>query len=218
MKELESPLEKGKWFRRMRLSGRLAFAGATVALGCLAYLAMLILDLTDTEPRDIPLPATNVDETERLENRVRAFLQALRQRAPTAPLVLSAADLNTLVSIHPGLRDWRGHLRIDLNGEQARARTSVRLEKLHISLFSKRYFNGVVAFSISFDHGVLRVFATEIRNDRRRLPQLLMHLVKRKNLAEAINEDPRFSLTLENIQTITVSRGKLAITQLPLTD
>lgn len=188
-----------------------SLAGFSLVI-CIGSLCALIIRLTEPGPRRIPVEPLSREESDLVEDRVLAFQHALHQQMQPPPLVLSTREFNGMLAFHPGLKSVRGRLRVNLDAETPEVQVSFRLKELNLAIFGHRWFNGFIKFTLDMRKGLLAIHACEIRANGHAVPGWLMEFIGLKNLAGVVNEDARFELALEKIETISAGAGRLIIT------
>jgi hypothetical protein len=105
----------------------------------------------------------------------------------------------------------KGKLYVTLSGQQIEGQMSVPMEEIGLPIFRGRYLNGTGTFNISLHNGQLRLGATSFVVKGKRIPQLYMDQIRKQNLAEGINSQPRAAAALDRLQEIKVQDGKLLL-------
>jgi hypothetical protein len=157
------------------------------------------------------LPAAHVPpaQLDELQSRVAAFELALRYGQPTPSLALTADEINILLETNPGLQPFKDKLRVSIVDGHLEGLISISLADLGLPFLRARHLNGKAIFTVLLEHGRLRVVADQIYLKGKPLPALMMRRVRQQNLAEKVNQDPRASIALEQLQAIEVKDGKL---------
>lgn len=176
----------------------------------------LVVSVTDTAPAALPQVQLSEAELSELRQRLRDFQQAIRQQRATEPLVLSADEINALVETLPAAKAFQGRVHFTISNNQPYGQISMRLSELGAPLYRQRYLNGVGRFSIHLENGTLRINATDFQVDGRSLPEVYLRRIRRINLAQEVNDDPRASMALEKLHEIKFQDDRLVI--VPRTD
>lgn len=189
---------------------------ALVVVGVATFLGMraakkMIGEYTDAAPKPLPEVSLTPAEMQALQDRLNDFQQAVRQGRAEQPLRLSSDEVNALISTSPAGEAFRGRVHVQLEGSTPRAQLSLPLDELGLPVFKGRYFNGTATFEISLHDGFLRVSPTDLNANGRRLPGIYLDKIRKLNLAEKVNADPRASLALENIRSVEVKDGQLVV-------
>ena len=122
----------------------------------LHYVKTLVNRYTDTKPMELPAVQMS-PEAAQVKERFESFQQAVRERRATKPLVLSADDINALITSGGEQQGWKGKVYVSLDGDQLKGELSVPLRDVGLSMFAGRYLNGSATFNLSFRDGRLSV-------------------------------------------------------------
>ncbi len=185
------------------------------ALLGLHQLKKMVYQYTDSGPSPMPAVQMSPEQIEKVRQRVEDFRDAVRTGRDTAPLELSAEDVNALIDLDPDFRQMKGKLHVAIEGSQLKGRLSMPLTELGLPRFRGRYLNGTAALGISFRDGVLQVFAQELTVKDKPLPMVYMDVIRKHNLAEKIEQEPRAAAALKQLQAIQVKDSRLIITPKP---
>ena len=177
----------------------------------LYYARKMFNDFTETKPATLPAVRLSRPEIEQLQQRIDNFRQAVRQSKPTGPLNLTADELNALIATDADLKALNGKLYVTLSGNQIEGQLSVPMEAVGLSLFKGRYLNGTGKFALSIHNGRLRLYVLSFVAKGRPIPTVYMDEIRKHNLAEGINSDPRAAAALDWLENIKVQDGKLIL-------
>jgi hypothetical protein len=177
----------------------------------LRYAKGLVSQLTDERP--MQLPTVHLPETQlfQLHDRVNTFRETVRDGDATAPLTLSADELNALIETDPALAVLKNHLYVSIDGNQLRAQISFPAEDLGLVRLRGRYVNANGIFDVALTNAELKITAESLTVRSKPLPRNIMREVAAENLADKFNQDPRTGAGLKKIQAIEVKDGKLVI-------
>ncbi len=175
----------------------------------LHQLRRMLRKYTDTKPMTMPAVEISAAKLDELQRRVELFRDDLRVGRPTAPLALSSDEINALIQHDPEFKTLKEKAFVTLSGRQLEAQISVPMQQLGLPRFRGRYFNGTGVFSLSLRNGVLDARAEELMVKGQPLPPMYMNAIRRQNLAESANDNPRTSVGLNMLQSIEVRDGKL---------
>jgi hypothetical protein len=177
------------------------------------YAKKMFTELTDSKPMPLPAVTLSKDQIAEVQRRVDAFRSAIREQSATAPLELTADEINALIANDPDLQELKGKLYVIIDGDQLKGQISIRMEDLGLPLFKERYFNGTGTFKLTFRDGILRITPeTLLAKGGRPIPPTYMEPVRKTNLAHDLNTNPRAVTALEKLQDIRVQGGKLILT------
>ena len=194
----------------------LAFAVMLLIGGLLAFLTVRfvknqITAFTDSAPMTLPKVEMADAEFERLEQRVTTFGKALQQGNPAEQLLLTERDINALLTRKPEVKIWADKVYVSLNDNQIKGQVSIPLQGLNW-IAKNRYLNGVAAFNVSLENGVLIVTAKEIKVKGKPLPETFMSRLRQENLAKDAYKDPKNAEVIRKLDRIEVKDGRVIIT------
>jgi hypothetical protein len=181
----------------------------------LRHLRRMINDFTEATPMVMPAVQMSAAEIEQVRDRVTAFQQAVSQGRATSPLELTADEVNALVATDPNYRALKGKAYVSITNGVLKSLVSAPLDQLGLSAFKGRYLNGEVVIRLSFQNGVLEVYAESVHVKGKPIPSIYMNRLRQQNLAAGINKDSRTSAALEKLEKIQVEDGKLIIVPQP---
>jgi hypothetical protein len=78
-----------------------------------------------------------------------------------------------------------------------------------------RYLNANGKFAVIFRDGVLRVFPQSLEVKGKPLPEVYMKRLRKHNLVDRLNSDPRATAALETLDEIQIKDGKLVLVPKP---
>jgi hypothetical protein len=160
--------------------------------------------------RPDPLPEVTLSPAHRRDLFVRmaTFRTALESRRVAAPLTLTADEVNALVAVAPGLG---GKVRVEIEGDEVRARFCLPLEDLGFPRMRGRFLNGTSVLNLSIVEGELVVSPEAIEVRAGRLPEAVMARLRKANLARLAFRDPRVAKSLRKLSGVEVRRGIVEI-------
>jgi hypothetical protein len=148
-------------------------------------------------------------EAAQVQTKVTAFKDSVASGTATQPLVLSARDLNGLISMSPELSQIRDKLFVNIENGLARAQVSIPLN--NIRFLGGRYLNGAGTFKTTFNEGNLRVSLDRIEVNGRQIPETIMGSIRNVNFAQKLNDDPQISAILKKVSSVRIEEGNVAI-------
>jgi hypothetical protein len=198
--------------------------------GCLTFTACFILFLvlllaglyqfrkvvylyTDASPMSLPTLNMTAEQMDAVHRRVDAFKDAVNAGRSTAPLVLTADDINALVQTDPDFKAFKGRLYVTaLEDGKGKLMGSVRLGDIGSVVFRNRYLNGTATIGVSFQNGILGITPEELTTKSKPLPGQVMDKIRSMHISSRVNDDPRASVALNRLQSIEIRDGKLILT------
>jgi hypothetical protein len=201
--------------------GCLFFGGVVAAVLLLviflgAYLGLrfakgVVNQLTDTHPMTLPTAQMPEAQLYQLHDRVETFREALDEGKPTAPLELSADEINALIATDPNLAALKNHLYVAIESNQLSAQISFPAEDLGLDALRGRYVNASGDFHVALATNELQITAESLSAKGKPVPRHVMKQLSGQNFARKMNEDPKASAALKKFQAIEVRDGKLII-------
>jgi hypothetical protein len=167
---------------------------------------------TDSQPMPLPEVSITPAALDQLLRRVEDFRDDLRAGRVTAPLVLSADEVNALIAHDPELKAVKGKFYVMLNGHQLKAQVSLPMEDLGLSHFRGRYLNGTVSLELALHNGILYAYAQDFAVKDKTIPAAYMNVVRRQNLAAPANDNARASVALNLLKSIEIKSSELIVT------
>ncbi len=171
----------------------------------------MLNEYTELHPVQLPALQMSKSEIEALQERVAAFQQGIRQHRPTAPLALTADDLNALIATMPAGEPFRGKIYFRIEGNRLKGDLSLPMASLGLGIFKGRYLNGTAIFQLELRDGHLQFSPQSLLVKGKMPPKPYMDMIRRENLAQKLNADPRVSMGLDQLQSIHVENGKLVL-------
>jgi hypothetical protein len=165
-----------------------------------------INDYTDSQPAPIEAVTYASAERAELQRRLDDFKKALDAGKADQDLVLSAADLNALITENPQLK---GKLFVIIDDDQLQGKVSIPLEDIGPFKLKGRYLNGVGTFHAVLTNSVLDVRLDDIVVKSNALPAVLVGELKKQNLAKDYQATPEQKANLSKFESIVVKDGKV---------
>jgi hypothetical protein len=182
-------------------------------MGYVGYrkLSTFVDQFASQEP--MPLAPLNFTEEQkgRMQLRLREFAEGLRTGHPEKPLVFDGEDLNLLLHSSEQFRRLADHVRLRIENGEVKGQISLRFGDLGAPVFPDRYLNGEGSFKVSLREGRLIVSPSELTVNGKPLPEKYLAAMQQENLAQAANDSPEFSTTLEKLESIEVEGSTLKV-------
>jgi hypothetical protein len=168
---------------------------------------------TSKQPATFPASTLSAEQMEQLRQRTHTFQDAVRAAEPSPPLSLSSEDLNALLTIEPALQPFTNRIHISgLADQSIKAQISVPLDKVRFPLMKGRFINGDATFKVSITNGTAILHVEQVIVRDRPFPDRFMDMLRERNLATELNNNPRASVALNRLKSIEVKDGKLVLT------
>jgi len=167
-----------------------------------------IADFTETTPAQIEKVEYSRVQTDAMQERLATFKQALDGGTNLLELILTADDLNALISTQRELKD---RLFVKIDGDQVRGEISMPLNNLGPLKLNGRYLNAAVTFKITLANGSLDVRLQDAQVKGRPLPSMVLSEFKKNNLAQEYQKDPKVAADLEKFDAVQVTNGTVIL-------
>ena len=171
----------------------------------------LVNEYTDTQPMVLPTVQMSQAEIDKLKQRWQAFEEAVRAQRPTAPLVLTADEVNALIASGPDKQSLKGKVYVSFDDDRVKGELSLPLQEIGWKMVKGRYLNGSGIFNVSLQHGVFSVAPQTIEVKGKAVPDLYMQAIRNQNFAAALTNQPNATALMQGLQDIQVKDGKLIV-------
>ena len=152
------------------------------------------------EPLSVPVVHYPDADYAALNKRIDTFLTNARAGRTNAQLLLSANDLNAMISRSA----FSNHVHIALQDGNVRGKLSVPFELLGMPLFSGRYLNGEGLISVGCYHGTLVVNLQDVSVGGVGLPEHYLEWIRKQNFTRDIGTNAATQESLEHVARIGV--------------
>lgn len=189
----------------LAVAGLLCLAAVT---GAYFWAKRVLNTYTSTTPaplEKVEYPAAQMDE---LKGRLQAFKKALDDGKESAELVLTADDLNALISREPQLK---GKLFVRIDDDKLKGEISMPLPDIGVLKLKGRYLNGTAAFRVVLSAGLLDVRLDEVLVEKKPLPAVILKELKAQNLAQQYQADPRIVADIAKFESIQITNGGVCL-------
>jgi hypothetical protein len=171
----------------------------------------LVNEYTDTKPMTLPTVQMAQADIDKLKQRWQAFEEAVRAQRPTAPLVLTADEVNALIASGPDKQSLKGKVYVSFDDDRVKGELSLPLQEIGWKMVKGRYLNGSGIFNVSLQHGVLSVAPQTIEVKGKSVPDMYMQAIRNQNFAAALTNQPNATALMQGLQDIHVKEGKLVV-------
>jgi hypothetical protein len=159
----------------------------------------------------LPTVQMSQADIDKLKRRWAAFEEAVRAQRPTAPLVLTADEINALIASSPDQQSLKGKVYVSFDDDRVKGELSLPLQEIGWKMVKGRYLNGRGTFNVSLQHGVLSVAPQTIEVKGKPVPDMYMQAIRNQNFAAALTNQPNATALLQGLQDIHVKDGKLIV-------
>jgi hypothetical protein len=172
----------------------------------------LVTQYTDTQPVTLPTVQMPPAEVDKVKQRFADFQEAVKAKRPTAPLVLTADEINALIASGPNKQSMKGKFYVRLDDNQVKGELSLPLQDvLPWKMVKGRYLNGNGTFNVAVQNGMLFVFPQTIEVKGKPVPEMYMQGIRKQNFAQGLANDSDATAVLQGLQEIQVKDGKLVV-------
>ena len=193
--------------------------GCLKALGCGCLVVILLVvgggfglvfgirnAVTDTESRIL----SQVNADKKVSERADSFVQSVSDGKSARTLVLTSADINSLIQNHPSGAELAGKVYVSIENDKVKGQVSVPLDEAGW-FFKGRHFNGSCSFSVAVTSGRLFIFVEALEVKGKQAPDWFMEAFSSENLAKNANTDPDLAEVLQKLESITVKDNAIYI-------
>lgn len=185
------------------------------------WVSKTLTGLTEARPAAFEVVRLSPAEEEEIQQRMRAFFEAAQRGQGGVEIVLTARDLNYLLSRNPDLRE---RLFVDIQDDRIRGKVSLPLDQVvppevrsRLGALRGRYLNGTAVFRVALEGGVLDVRVEELEAAGKPLDKIplvgrLVAELRQRNLAN----DPQVRMTdtsnlMARCESLVVKDGALRL-------
>ncbi len=161
---------------------------------------------TSDTPADLPTVELPAEELAEIEKRVETFQETLEKNEPTEDLVLTAEEINALITKDD---DMRGRVFVRIDEGQVSGDVSIPTDFLPGG--KGRFFNASASFDVSLENGVLIVTLTGAEVKGEQVPPQFIEGMSKENLAKELYKDPEVAATLRRIKSVTIEDDRIVL-------
>ena len=183
---------------------------AVLAVVAIRFVKNQVNAYTDSQPMKLPSVEMTDAEFQQLDQRVKAFGDAMEKGKPAEPLILAERDINALIVKAANLKELADKVYVSVNGNEVKGQVSIPLSRLGW-LGKGRYLNGEATFNVSLENGMLMVTAREIKVKGKPLPESFMSQLRHENLAKEASKDPKNAEAIRKLDSIQVQESQVLI-------
>jgi hypothetical protein len=186
----------------------------------------VIRSITSDHPANIQIEQPDEAAFQQAEAKLNQLRNAVRNKTETTT-EFSAADLNALIARDPAFAGIRGKTRVNMAGDDLILDLSVPLDSVPLPMLKGRWFNGLAQFQFSYDQDQFSFTAHALEANGHRiegangsrfssafLQSFGSSFTKGFNQSfhQAEERNPQGQLFWNQIKTISVENGQLAVT------
>ncbi len=178
-------------------------------------LIRVVSDYTSAEP--VPIQVETTEENFVSADQKYTALEEAKRRQESVTVEFTAAELNALIARHPEFRDMRGKFRVAMTDSIMTLDMSVPLREINLPKIREQWLNGSARFGLIYHEDNFSFSLRSLTANGRELPLGVL-----KTFASTLNESAKDHFhkntsgknqdDLENVKTVAIIGGKLAIT------
>ncbi len=182
----------------------------TLGIGSVWFYNQQIAKYTSEQPRPIPVVEVSEERLQQLEARLEAFQETVEKGDTPEQMVLTAEDVNALISKEESLR---GKVFVTIEDGLVEAEVSIPMDAIPGG--KGRYFNGSASVDASLEDGVLIVTLQDAEVNGQPVPDAYMREIRKENLAKDMYKDPEVAKRLRKFESLVIEGDKLILNPKP---
>ena len=163
---------------------------------------------TSSTPVEIQTVEYSAEEVAAVKQRIEDFKNALEKGEAPAQLVLTADEINAIISSEP---DLKGKFFVKIADGEITGEASFPIPEV-IPLGKGRYFNGSLSLKASLENGVLIVQVDNAEVNGKPVPEEFMKGLRNQNVAKDAYDDPKTAEFLKKFERLTIEEDKIILT------
>lgn len=163
---------------------------------------------TSTTPVEIQTVEYTDEEVAAVKQRIEDFKKALENGEAPEKLVLTADEINAIISSD---EDLKGKFFVKIKDGEITGEASFPIPEV-IPLGKGRYFNGSMSLKASLENGVLIVQVDDAEVNGKPVPEDFMSGLRNQNLAKDAYKDPKAAEFLKKFERLTIEDDKIILT------
>ena len=173
----------------------------------------IVAQYTSAAPMPVPKVAGTPAEIQGVQDRFKAFADALKSGQPAEALSLSEKDLNLLINNVRDAAQFKDAIYVGIVSNKLKGTLSLPLENLGLRWKSLRgrYFNGIAEVKASLQDGVFMVNLDALEVNGTPVPEQVMVGIRSQNLAKDLYKDAQSVEFLKKLETIVVDDGRVLV-------
>lgn len=165
---------------------------------------------TSDRARPLPVVTVSPEKLEEIEARVEALQSSKEPEGEPEQLILTAGDINALLSQEQRLR---GRVFVSIRNGQVEADVSLPTDGVPGA--EGRYFNGLVIMAAALDDGKLTVTMQQARVNGEPVPETIMAQIRKQNFAEGMERNPELAQNLKRFDRLEIVEDKIILSSDP---
>jgi hypothetical protein len=183
-----------------------------VGLGTYWFYKKQVAQYTSETARPIPVVEASEEQIQAIEERVETFQEEIEKGEAPDQLILTADDINVLISKEEKLR---GRVFVTIEDGQIGAEVSFPTDAIPGA--KGRFFNGSVVAEASLEDGVLIVTLQSAEVNGQPVPESIMTEIRKENLAKDVYKNVEMAEQLRKFESLEIEGDQIILTpkQLP---
>lgn len=210
--EIPSKKKRGRFFYGCLAFSFLSILGIGFATSGLwfAYkkIAPLFFEVTEDKPLAFPPELISESELQAVHTRIHRFLDDSEKSIPTPPLVLSAAEVNSLIQTDERLNILKDRLRIELYNGQIHALVSMPLDMLNRP---DRYLNGSAILTLDHNKKGPQLYLEHFEVHGKTMPEELMKQLRTVDLVQEAGRKSENRDFIELLDRIQIQNNQIVL-------
>ncbi|MFO0942978.1 MAG: DUF1206 domain-containing protein [Pirellulales bacterium] len=165
-----------------------------------------IAKYTSDKPVEIPTIEASEEQVKAIKKRFDDFGTEFEAGEAPQELVITADEINTLISGDPELK---GHVYVKIEDGNIQADVSFSLGDLPGA--KGRYFNGSVTLHVEIENGEVVANVVDAEVNGQPVPDEVLGPFSKENLAKEMRNDPEMAKTLERCESLEVKDDKIIL-------
>jgi len=170
------------------------------------YLNAQVAKYTSETPQELPVIEYDPDAMTALETRFEGFKTNLKDGGEVDDLVLTADDINAMISNN---KDLKGKVFVKIEDGQMKGDVSIPMD--NVPLAGGRFLNASAAFDVSMENGILIVTLADAEVKGEKVPAQVLDAMRNENLAKNLYDDAETAKTFRRIESVMVEDGKVVL-------
>ena len=163
---------------------------------------------TSSQPVEIKSVEYTEEEVAAVKKRIDDFKAALEKGEAPEQLVLTADEINAIISSE---KELKGKLFVKIEDGEIKGEASFPVPEV-VPLGKGRYFNGSMSLKASLENGVLIVTVDNAEVNGKPVPEEFMTSMRNQNLAKDAYNDPKTAEFLRKFENLTIDDNKIILT------
>jgi hypothetical protein len=175
-------------------------------------------NLTSPAPADVQVEPPSESQYQAAESSMERVRTPIAGNKATT-VEFTAADLNALFARDPNFEDLRGRVRIEIADSIMTIAVSAPLRVIPLPRMKKRWFNGTVRFSFTYDSGTFDFDIKSAEAGGHHAPDILLSGLNssfdegmNRDLLDELRSDDHDSEFWDNVKTMRLVGDKLVVT------